>query len=210
MADADDGDQSAADPVRVSYGAGREALLKAAITVVAQGGLRSLTYRSVAAEAGVAHGLVRHHFGSRDALIEQALRYSIAVSIDTTSLESTTGRIDDLARDLATSVAADPDSEAFQYELILEARRRPELSHYVKLIYEAYRGSTRRTLQAAGLTDPDLADLVFVTLDGLVFQQIALGDADATERGLTQLRRLLEGARRAQGLSPTRPTRRHR
>ncbi|MDW6064630.1 TetR family transcriptional regulator [Streptomyces sp. FXJ1.4098] len=29
------------------------------------GGLRRLTYRAVAEEAGVTHGLVVHHFGSR-------------------------------------------------------------------------------------------------------------------------------------------------
>lgn len=37
---------------RVTYGAGREALLNAAVRVVARGGLRKLTYRAVAEEAG--------------------------------------------------------------------------------------------------------------------------------------------------------------
>src|SRR3712207_8439845 len=55
------------------YGEGRRALLAAAVHVVATRGLRHLTYRSVAQEAGVAHGLVAHHFGTRDALLEAAL-----------------------------------------------------------------------------------------------------------------------------------------
>ncbi len=55
------------------YGEGRSALLAAAVHVGATRGLRHLTYRSVAAEAGVAPGLVAHHFGTRDALIEEAL-----------------------------------------------------------------------------------------------------------------------------------------
>ncbi|MFE4582354.1 hypothetical protein ACFRKC_42725, partial [Streptomyces chartreusis] len=37
---------------RMNYGEGREALLNAAVRVVARGGLRKLTYRAVAQEAG--------------------------------------------------------------------------------------------------------------------------------------------------------------
>ena len=46
----------------VSDASGRHALLRATIVIVGHGGLRALTYRAVAAEAGVSHGLVRHHF----------------------------------------------------------------------------------------------------------------------------------------------------
>ena len=180
---------------RIAYGEGREALLKAAIAVVARSGLRNLTYRAVAAEAGVAHGLVRHHFGSRDTLIKEALHYSVTPSIDTTALESGSGDLGDLARNLAAAVSDDPDIQAFQYELILEARRRPELRQDVEVIYKTYRDAVYRALSAAGIDDRDLAELVFCTLDGLVFQQLALGSPGATDKGLRQLRKLLETAR---------------
>lgn len=180
------------DRHRIAYGEGREALLKAVIAVVARSGLRNVTYRSVAAEAGVAHGLVRHHFGSRDTLIQEALHYSVTQSIDTTALEVESDSLADLARNLANSVNDDPDIQAFQYELILEARRRPELRQYVEIIYKTYRDAVYRALSAAGIDDRDLAELVFCTLDGLVFQQLALGNPEATEKGLRQLRKLLE------------------
>ena len=180
------------DRQRIPYGEGREALLKAVIAVVARSGLRNVTYRAVAAEAGVAHGLVRHHFGSRDMLIEEALHYSVTQSIDTTALEPGSGDLGDLARNLAKAVSDDPDIQAFQYELILEARRRPELQHYVDVIYKTYRDAVYQALSAAGIDDRDLAVLVFCTLDGLVFQQLALGSPEATEKGLRQLRKLLE------------------
>ncbi|MGK4578743.1 TetR family transcriptional regulator [Kitasatospora sp. HPMI-4] len=51
---------------RLNYGEGREALLAAAVRVVARGGLRNLTYRAAAKEAGVTHGLVVHHFGAAE------------------------------------------------------------------------------------------------------------------------------------------------
>src|SRR5690349_24381102 len=82
---------------RVHYGEGREALLKAAVRVVARGGLRRLTYRAVAEEAGVTHGLVVHHFGSRDALIEAPLEHTIRTSLSTSALEPGTGQVADFA-----------------------------------------------------------------------------------------------------------------
>lgn len=184
------------DRHRIPYGEGREALLKAAIAVVARSGLRNLTYRAVAAEAGVAHGLVRHHFGSRDTLIKEALHYGVTRSIDTTALESGSGDLAGLARNLAQAVSDDPDVQAFQYELILEARRRPELRNDVEVYYQTYRDAVSRALTAAGIDDRDLAELVFCTLDGLVFQQLALGSPEATDKGLRQLRELLETAKR--------------
>ena len=68
-----------------NYGTGREALLDAAVRVVARGGLRRLTYRAVAQEAGVTHGLVVHHFGSRDALIEEALAHAVRQSLSSSA-----------------------------------------------------------------------------------------------------------------------------
>ncbi len=112
---------------RVTYGAGREALLNAAVRVVARGGLRKLTYRAVAEEAGVTHGLVVHHFGSRDALIEEALTHAIRSSLTSSDLETGTGRTADFSAGLTEMVESGPDLQAFQYELLLESRRRPEL-----------------------------------------------------------------------------------
>lgn len=176
---------------RPRYGEGREALLRAAVRVVAASGLRNLTYRAVAKEAGVTHGLVAHHFGSRDALLEEALRYSIRVSVAVSSLESGTGRVDDFARDLGAFVAADPDLQAFQYELILESRRRPELRPYVEELYDYYRGAARRELNRLGIDDPTIADVAYAALDGLVFQQISAGDVETTNHCVEALRRML-------------------
>jgi TetR/AcrR family transcriptional regulator, regulator of biofilm formation and stress response len=61
---------------RPPRGDGRVALLEAAIRVGAHQGLCGLTIRSAAAEAGVSHGLVRHHFGSRQQLVDEALEHA--------------------------------------------------------------------------------------------------------------------------------------
>jgi AcrR family transcriptional regulator len=139
---------------------------------------------------------VRHHFGSRDTLIKEALHYSVTQSIDTTAREPGPSSLGDLARNLARAVSDDPDIRAFQYELILEARRRPELRHDVDVYYQTYRDAVFRALAAAGIDGRDLAELVVCALDGLVFQQLALGSPEATDKGLRQLRKLLETVQR--------------
>ncbi len=87
---------------RPGYGQGREALLEAVIRVVSQSGLRNLTYRAAAREAGVTHGLVAHHFGSRDALIEEALELALDRSLDTAPMNPESGRLADLGSGLAS------------------------------------------------------------------------------------------------------------
>lgn len=183
-------------PVRPGYGQGRTALLDAAIRVVARDGLRGLTYRAVAAEAGVTHGLVTRHFGSRAAMIEEALGHAVQHSIAVSSLESATGQIDDLARDLPNMAEDDADGQAFQFELILEARRRPELRDDVRTLYDTYHAATRRELGRMGLDAGDgLTRAVFAALDSMVFQQITFGRPEDTKAGLAALRDMLAALR---------------
>lgn len=180
---------------RPPYGSGREALLDAAITVVARRGLRYLTYRAVAAEAGVTHGLVAHHFGSRDALLLAALRHSVERAIDITELRTPSSDPEDFVQGLADMVERAPDLHAFQYEVLLEARRSPEVREHAAELYASYRSAAREGLAQLGIADGPLADLVFAALDGLVFQQITVGPVAVTEAAIDALRRLLAAVR---------------
>ncbi|QUC60331.1 TetR family transcriptional regulator [Streptomyces sp. A2-16] len=193
MTDSPDAAKSRRSRKRVHYGEGREALLNAAVRVVARGGLRRLTYRAVAEEAGVTHGLVVHHFGSRDSLIEETLAHTIRTSLNTSALEPGTGRVDDFSSGVSEMVTADPDTQAFQYELLLESRRRPELLPQIRALYDEYFDATRRELNRmlpAG-ADRALARLVFAALDGLVLHQLVLGEPDVTDAAIEELRALL-------------------
>ncbi len=178
---------------RMNYGEGREALLNAAVRVVARGGLRKLTYRAVAQEAGTTHGLVVHHFGSRDALIEEALAHAIRSSLSISALEPGTGEVADFSVGVSDMVTADPDIQAFQYELLLESRRRPELLPQIRALYDDYFDATERELSRMlpdGAGRP-LTRLVFAALDGLVLHQLVFGEPDTTDAAIEELRGLL-------------------
>jgi AcrR family transcriptional regulator len=190
----DEGEGKRAKPrKRVNYGAGREALLGAAVRVVARGGLRKLTYRAVAEEAGVTHGLVVHHFGSRDALIEEALTHAVRTSLRTSALEPGTGKVTDFSTELSEMVTADPDIQVFQYELLLESRRRPELLPPLRALYDEYFAATQRELTRIlpGDANPALMRLVFAALDGLVLHQLVFDEPTVTDAALEELRALL-------------------
>lgn len=176
----------------VAYGTGRQALLEAAIRIVATQGLRGLTYRAVAEEAGVTHGSVRYHFGDRATLIEEALAFAVERSIEGAELSSDQPGFEGFARGLVSLVAGNPDVQAFQYELALEARRRPELRPTMERFNDSYRAAAHRELARNGLDDPDLANLIFTTIDGLVFHQTVYGNPARTERAVKVLRMLLE------------------
>ncbi len=177
------------------YGTGRVALLDAAVRVVARGGLRKLTYRAVAEEAGVTHGLVVHHFGSRDALIEEAVTHAVRTSLTSSTLDMGTGDPADFAGGLTDMVESGPELQAFQYELLLEARRRPELLPHLRSLYEEYFEATRRELSRM-LPAPvsrGTSRLVFAALEGLVLHQLVFGEREVTEEALGELRTLLQG-----------------
>lgn len=177
---------------RPGYGEGRQALIDAAIRVVAASGLRGVTYRAVATEAGVTQGLVAHHFGTRADLIRATLDHAAGQSIERSELKPASGRVDDVARDLSKRVREDAGLEAFQFELALEARRNPDLAPAAKAIYERYLEATAEALDSVGVrASIDLARVVFAALDGLAFQQLLFDDPEATDRAIAALIGLL-------------------
>lgn len=185
------------------YGAGRQALLEAAIEVVADGGLGKLTWRGVAERAGVTHGLVAHHFGSRDALISAALELAVARNMDTSRLVTGADNPEQVVADLFDMAVADPTSQAFQYELVLASRHNPELVPHVRTLLEIYRRNIREAVVMAGLPDDQpFVDLMYATLDGLTLGIYADGDASRARAALGRLQEILAFLSR-RGWAPT-------
>ncbi|HKU02913.1 MAG TPA: TetR family transcriptional regulator [Arthrobacter sp.] len=162
-------------PATPKYGEGREALLRAVVDVVAQKGLRGLTYRAVAQAAGVNNSLVAHHFGTRDALIAAALLWSSEQSIGASRLREAAQNGGTFTEALLELLLEDPGLQVFQYEMILEARRRPELAGPVVELYESYVGALSEGLEAFGVQGNVrvVARSLFAALDGLVLQYVA-------------------------------------
>lgn len=175
------------------YGTGKEALLRAAVGVVAAKGLRGLTYRSVADAAGVNNTLVAHHFGSRDALIAAALDWAAEQSISASRLREAAALGHSFTESLLELLLAEPELQVFQYEMILEARRRPELAQAVSALYENYVSALAEGLSSSGLTHnvQVVARTLFAALDGLVLQYLAGVDRALIAASLKEVHEVL-------------------
>ncbi|MER7604660.1 TetR/AcrR family transcriptional regulator [Nocardioides sp. NPDC127503] len=171
---------------------GRDALIDAAIALVAESGLTRLTYRSLAAKAGVTHGSVQHHFESIDAVLEAALSRCLEISLaPLREVDSAHGYIDTLVE----SVKIAPQVHAFQYQLILESKQRKSLRPYVKSLYENYWSLTEQSLKDMGLEpDMELVRAVYAIGEGIVFQIVALGPDDpaGAANAIAGFRRMFE------------------
>ena len=139
------------DSRRLPYGDGRDALLAAVIDVVGQKGLRGVTYRAVAARAGVNHTLVTHHFGSIEGLLAATMEWAVQRSIEETGLAGIADFDEGFADSLMATVSAEPELQLFQFEMLLESRRNPEIRSMVERLYENYMATVEDALSQRGL-----------------------------------------------------------
>jgi TetR/AcrR family transcriptional regulator, regulator of biofilm formation and stress response len=192
-------------PERVPRGAAREALCAALVRVVARSGLDGVTYRSVAKEAGLSHGAASYHFATRDEMIQEALLWASRHSIQTSRI-SVSDDLDDLAGDLGQLMTDFPEESMFSFELVLASVRRPELAADIRASYGEFIDAVRASLESLGFgEDPELARVVFATIDGLSIQHLIYRDRRATEEGVKVLQGLLRLALAAleDGKKPT-------
>lgn len=188
-----------------SPGPGRQALIDAAISVVAERGLRGLTYRAVAEQAGVTHALVTHYFGSRDAFIREALESTVRSA--ERGLFDDSQSLHEFAAPLPEFVERESQLLLFQYELIFESLRRPELVDAIHRMYQDVENSAAEQLSRHGIPDDNgaLQRLIVAALDGLLLRQLVEGDKEKTEESLTLLREMLRLTRDSPGGSKPKP-----
>lgn len=182
------------DSRRLPYGDGRDALLAAVIDVVGQKGLRGVTYRAVAARAGVNHTLVTHHFGSIEGLLAATMEWAVQRSIEETGLAGIADFDEGFADALMATVSAEPELQLFQFEMLLESRRNPEIRSMVERLYENYMGTVENALSQRGLDTGGEASLaIFAALDGLMLQFLTIGKPAKIREAVIQVGKLVSG-----------------
>jgi AcrR family transcriptional regulator len=171
------------------------ALLRAVPRTVAKVGFRGLTYRALADEAGVTYGLISYHFGTREALIEDAAKLAMEEAIVESTLIPESGKIDDFAGGLTRLIREDSAGQAFQFDLVTESMRNEKLHPPVVELYTRYVGAVEEALREFGIEDdPALARVIFAALDGLTLQQFVFRDEEETEQAIARLRQLIAAA----------------
>ena len=167
--------QATDEPVRDR----RELIADAALEVLAADGGRALTHRAVDRRASIPEGSTSNYFPTREALLSAALRRLVELERPSVrALEALVPggpypprRSAELLGELIVGqwLEALSDLALARYELILEARRRPEFRRE----FDAVRRESLRLVPAAGCRDPQRhAPELLALLDGLVVNQL--------------------------------------
>jgi AcrR family transcriptional regulator len=169
-------------------------ILAAAQRLLAEGGFEALKLSAIAREAGESKASIGYHFGNKDGLVT-ALVDSLAHDANRGLIEETSalppgeGRVHALI-DGETRIAA--DAEAFQpfFDTLPHALRDPDLRTRVAALYDGYRETVLRCLDAEDQAGRDalrpFAMLMIAIVDGLAIQH-GLDPDGADVRAATEL-----------------------
>jgi AcrR family transcriptional regulator len=169
-------------------------ILAAARRLMNEGGFEALKLSAIAAEAGESKASIGYHFGNKDGLVT-ALVDSLAhesnrgLIDDTTSVPAGEARVHALI-DGETRIAADAESFQSFFDVLPHALRDPDLRERVAALYDGYRETVLRCLDAAGPDAPaemlPFAMLMIAIVDGLAIQH-GLDPDGADVRAATDL-----------------------
>jgi TetR/AcrR family transcriptional regulator, regulator of biofilm formation and stress response len=161
---------TSAQPSQERSRARREALLRAAVGLLAEGGVRAVTHRAVADRARVPLAATTYYFASIQQLTEEALRLHVTERV---------GELQGLAESAATGsrtaeqvagrfvealLARDRDATIAQFEVYLEAARNPALRQCVAEALDAFERLAHGALSALGARRPAEAAAAFVAV----------------------------------------------
>jgi TetR/AcrR family transcriptional regulator, regulator of biofilm formation and stress response len=166
----------------------REAILDAALAVIAERGTEEVTHRSVAAEAGVALGSTTYYFASRDELVREAFRRYVTRVLELLSAIFAESRPSDAAGlvDFLVEVARREVSGRWtvivEYELVLRAARDPELAAEFRRYERALASGLAEALERLGAPQPfDAARTLIALVRGFELDGLTRLDADVEE-----------------------------
>lgn len=175
----------------------RQELLRAALGVIAERGVGHATHRAIAEAAGVPPATTTYYFASIDELLEEALR--LFVEEEVARLHDLAGRIGDVAADPETVAAlfaaellghgeGDPLSRkqtTAQFELYLEATRRPALEGVARECIQGYVDVAVAALRATGTPRAEEAGPAFLAvIDGFALHGLASREHAVGPEGL--------------------------
>ena len=168
----------------------RTQILEAAIRIVRDGGVDSVTVRSVAAEAEVPLGSLTYYFESREELITLALRHYMH-RIEQRVVElarDRLGHLDDDALTIDTILDVLVETDVAQdmcvveYEMIVYAARKEELMREVRAYRLGFESQLAEALEKVGVPKPILgARMLLNVVDGFDVERMIRPEDRATD-----------------------------
>jgi DNA-binding transcriptional regulator YbjK len=165
----------------------REALLRAAVEIVAESGTGAATHRAIASRAGLPPATPSYFFSSIDDLLVEATRHFTAQQA--VAYEALAAELADApsaefaARFAAALMGSDRTIELAQIEAYLHAARDPAVRPGAADVMAAFERATEAALAAAGAADPSRHARTFMAfVDGFILQHLANPQPDDEDR----------------------------
>jgi DNA-binding transcriptional regulator YbjK len=178
----------------------KQAIVDAAIDLIAENGTEPLSHRSAARRAGVPDSAPSYYFESIEELTLEAFRAAIRTFIAriealTAAVEQTAMSPEELIRTYVAGAPAAARETRLQFEAYLYATRHPEARREVEAAIAAMTQAAEGVIRAMGR--PDLcwaAPIVVAFVDGYTIQRLVKPDDGyaGLEDGLLALLRGLE------------------
>lgn len=178
----------------------REALVRAALAVMQEGGYAAVTARKVAAKAGMSLGHISYHFSGMDEVMIEAYRLAARrLQASEAELDGASGpareRFAELIAAGFTEDILQPAHLRLRIDLWSAALTRPEVARTERELHQAYRARLESLLgQMAHYSRADrvpaVCDVVMATLDGLWLDWMRRRDRASVARGLELIQKL--------------------
>jgi DNA-binding transcriptional regulator YbjK len=181
----------------------RTAVLEATLRLLAREGASAITHRAVAREADVPIAATTYYFSSKDDLIAEAFRLHAEkearrVAAATKAIDAPLSRAqlaDQLAKFLFEGLHRARSSLIAEYELLIQAARKPELEAYSRIFYDTIEAQLARTLSSIGAPHVEHdTQIIMAILAGLEVDNLSTpATALDLERLTALMHRLLDG-----------------
>jgi TetR/AcrR family transcriptional repressor of bet genes len=142
----------------------RTDLIEATMDCIVELGIQGTSVRAVAAKAGVSNGLIRHHFSSKENLIVEAYRRTIAIITGPplAVAETEGSAVEKLRRFIVASVSgpvAEPRILSLWATFISQVHINERFREVHRTLYVTYRSACRHVIeQALAAAGRDLSD----------------------------------------------------
>lgn len=162
----------------------REQIIGATLRIVARKGFASVTLRDVATEVGIAHGLIRHYFASRDELVAAAFDH--AVTAELASDEQLLSGLEPIAALSAWFSTTPEDHYLVWIDAWSEAPRNPALAAALtrhhrdceRILADVIRRAVVAGVASSADVDAD-SRMLTALADGMAVQHHVMGIVDA-------------------------------
>jgi TetR/AcrR family transcriptional regulator, regulator of biofilm formation and stress response len=159
-------------------------VMEATLRLIGRNGIDGVTLRAVAAEAGLSLGAITHHFATRDALVDGALRFALmrevgrlralALSLQDKAFD-VEAWIDQLVDWYSRELRDQAETHIACYEAFLAAARNARHRAVVVEWFDTWRQSAELALRTAGSSESRRhAELFVSALIGILLQQLAV------------------------------------